>query len=69
MNYRITYKDKTELINTPEKVYDYVMNNVYDNPTEDALIGANDVKCWCELANAGDTYSDKELTVECVYNF
>lgn len=45
------------------------MNNVYGNPTEDAHIGANDVKCWCELANAGDTYSDKELTVECVYNF
>lgn len=66
MNYKITDENYSEVVNSPEKVFGYIFSKEF---TEENYLRAKDAKCWCELASAGDTYTDDQLVIECVYNF
>lgn len=66
MNYKIIDNGLENIVNSPEKVYKYILNQ---EATEENYLRAKDAKCWCELANAGDTYEDNQLVIECTYNF
>lgn len=73
MKYRIMHGDVTNIINTPKEVYDYLVRKIYKRERadvdEETHLKSTDAQCWCELANAGDSYEDKDFTIECVYRF
>ena len=74
MSFKVLIKDdKPKIIKEPYLVYEYLVENFYKknlkSVDENTHISAVDVQCWCELANAGDTYQGDDFSVECVYNF
>jgi hypothetical protein len=73
MKFKLIFNEITKIFNSPYSVYEYLVESVYKcslkTVDEETHLRAVDVQCWCELANVGDSYEDRDFTVECVYSF